>query len=86
MDCASQATIHNWAMVTFRKCDICGKALGGPEAEQHEVENRRFDAAAGAVLQRETPRDLSSEAVCDECLEAYRRQIGQRDPSESPPG
>jgi hypothetical protein len=65
-------------MVNFRKCEICGRVLEGPEAEQQAVENRRFDPAAGAVLQREVPRDLPPDSVCDECLEAYRREIGRR--------
>ncbi len=65
-------------MVNFRKCAICGRALEGPEAEQQVVQHRRFDPAAGAVLQRDMPRDLPPESVCDQCLEAYRREIGRR--------
>jgi hypothetical protein len=65
-------------MVNFRKCAICGRALEGPEAGQQVVEHRRFDPAMGAHLQREIPRDLPPESVCDECLEAYRRGIGRR--------
>jgi hypothetical protein len=71
-------------MVSFRKCEICGRVLEGPEAEQQVVENRRFDAAAGAALQREVPRDLPSASVCGECLEAYRRETGKRVLRETP--
>ena len=66
-------------MVTFRKCEICGRALEGPEAEQQEVEHRRLEPAEGAVLQREVPHDLPSGSVCDECLSEYRRRTGTRD-------
>lgn len=69
----------------FRKCEICGRPLEGPEGEQYEVEHRRVDPAAGAALQREMPHDLPSEAVCDDCLRAYRREIGGPPPEESPP-
>ena len=72
-------------MVSFRKCDICGKPLEGPAAEQHVVENRPIDPAAGAVLQRETPRDLDSQDVCGDCLREYRKGIGRYPPSEEPP-
>jgi hypothetical protein len=65
-------------MVNFRKCEICGRALEGPEGEQHVVENRRIDPAAGAALQRDVPRDLPPDSVCDDCLETYRRGIGRR--------
>jgi hypothetical protein len=71
-------------MVNFRKCEICGRVLEGPEAEQQVVENRRFDAAAGAALQRQMPRDLPPGSVCDACLEAYRRETGNRPLTETP--
>jgi hypothetical protein len=71
-------------MIEFRKCEICGRPLEGPEAEQVQVDKRRLDPAAGAVLQRELPRDLDPDAVCDECIEEYRRRTGQADPTEGP--
>lgn len=71
-------------MISFRKCEVCGRALEGPEAEQQVVEHRRFDPAAEAVLQREIPRDLPPEAVCAECLEEYRLATGRIAPPDDP--
>jgi hypothetical protein len=72
-------------VVSFRKCEICGRSLDGLEGEQHEVENRRVEPAENALLQREVPHDLPSEAVCDDCLAEYRRKTGSP-PAEERPG
>ena len=73
-------------MVDFRKCEICGRPLEGPEGEQREVEHRRLDPAAEAVLQREIPRNLPEDAVCGACLRDYRRRIGRGDEPPGRPG
>ena len=69
-------------MIDFRKCEICGRPLEGPEGDQREVEHRRLEPAAEAVLQREIPGDLPEGAVCEACLRDYRRRIGY---GEEPP-
>ena len=79
-NCALPRGGHFSRVVSFRKCEICGRSLEGPASGQQEVEHRRIDPAAGAALQRQVPRDLPPEAVCEECLEAYRKLIGQPDP------
>jgi hypothetical protein len=74
-------------MVTFRKCELCGRALEGPEAGQEVVEHRGLDPAQDALLQREIPGDLPADSVCDECLAEYRRRLGGKPQlPESHPG
>lgn len=74
-----------YGMIDFRTCEICGRPLEGPEGEQQAVENRPFDAAAGAALQRDAPPDVTPDSVCQECLREYRREIGNVNPQEDPP-
>ena len=73
-------------MVDFRKCEICGRPLEGPEGEQREVAHRRLDPAAEAERQRAIPRTLPEDAVCGACLRDYRRRIGRGDEPPGRPG
>jgi hypothetical protein len=72
----SSGSSASFVVIDFRKCEICGRPLEGPEGELREVEHRRLDPAEDAVLQRDVPEDLPEGSVCDACLRDYRRRIG----------